>query len=546
MDVLVIDLTHGGVKIAAELKKMNNFKNIFAYDIYGTITKEDKSLLYSYDINVLNNEEDIISYMNKIKSKDLLVINSVHCPFNIASFLKEYKVKQCKNELFIDNSFFNNKTTDKLSIKEITHHEAVKLILNTWKDYLKEQKIPVVEVTGVKGKTSVVAMLKEILTIKNPLILSSLGSCLYKNNKSNNKSFILKKNISITPASVLEAVNLAKKIDNPDCVKVEDMLPNENLSKEYFLKKGIGFGISYKSCIFENSLGVTGLGDVAVLTNIVENYPIAKNSSNASNAKKQVFNCDIVVIEKETLDKYYSDYKKMSNINTFSFNDKSADIIVKNVNYNLNKSKIDVEYKNIRTISGNYGISKDYGISEGSEISESLTIETFAPGKHHVMNVVCVLATSLSLGIDKNLIVSGLKNFKGICGRTSLKFEKKSIVIEEINPGINTKAIESSIEMIDNLKDYVVILGGKYGVTCEEIDEDRVASLLDNYLNKNNNLDIQFNLVLTDDLGYEIEKKMDNSVEYLKDPIEAKKIAIDNNKNVLFIYRSNYSQINKR
>lgn len=525
MDVLVIDLTHGGVKIAVELKKMNKFENISAYDIYGTITKEDKSLLSSYDVTVLNNEEDIINYINKTKSKDLLVINPIHSPFNINNFSKNHF-----DELNNDKYSIND-----LDITEITHHESVKLILNNWKKYLKEQKIPVLEITGVKGKTSVVAMLKEILINKNPLILSSLGACLYKDNNS----LILKKNISITPASVLETVNLAKKVDNPECIKIEDLNSKKDSSTE-----DLGFDISYKSCIFENSLGTTGLGDVGLLTNIVENYSIAKDNSNAANAKKQVFNCDIVVIEKETLDEYYNVYKDKSNINTFSFDDKSSDIVVTNVDYNLNITKINVDYKNIKIVS-NEVVGKD------KNVSGSITIETFAPGKHHVINVVCALATSLSLGIDEDTIISGFKNFKGIKGRTSLKFEENSlkensIIIEEINPGINTKAIESSIEMINNLEDYVVILGGKYGVTCEEIDEAKVASLLDSLIDKNKELIRKFNLVLTDDLGLEIEKNMNNNVQYLRDPFEAKKIAIDNNKNVLFIYRSNYSQINKR
>ncbi|RBQ24105.1 UDP-N-acetylmuramoyl-tripeptide--D-alanyl-D-alanine ligase [Candidatus Methanobinarius endosymbioticus] len=541
MDTLVVDLTHGGVKIAIELKKMNIFENIYVHDLYETLKKEDKNLLSSYNINILYNTENLMDYINKLETKletklenelgnelknksksdkllnskkisnlDLLIINPVHSPFSIDTYLKS--------------------NFDELSINEITHHKAVKLILDQWKKSLKKKQILIIEVTGVKGKTSVVAMLKEILISENPLTLTSLGVCLY----NNDKFFILKENISITPASILETINLAKKINNSDCVKVENDFSLDDL----------GFEINYGSVIFESSLGVTGLGDVGVLTNIAENYPIAKNSSNASNAKKQVFDCDIVVLEKETLDKYYFDYlnnneynksinSKLTKINTFSFSDDSANVLVNNVSYNLNKTKIDINYKNIQTIYGN-------------DISGSLSFETFAPGKHHMMNVLCALTTSLSLEIDKKLIISGLNNFKGIKGRTSLKFQKNSIIIEEINPGINTKAIESSLEMLNDSDDYIVILGGKYGITCEEIDEDKVASFLDNYLNEINKSNKQFDIILTDDLGYRIKKKMNNAINYIKDPIEAKKKAIDNNRNILFIYRSNYSQVNKR
>ena len=55
---------------------------------------------------------------------------------------------------------------------------------------------------------------------------------------------VLKQNISITPASIIEAWNLAEDYE---------------------------IGI----CIFETSLGGTGLADVGILTNLVEDYPIA-------------------------------------------------------------------------------------------------------------------------------------------------------------------------------------------------------------------------------------------------------------------------------
>ena len=66
---------------------------------------------------------------------------------------------------------------------------------------------------GVKGKTTSVFMLKEIFIDENPLILSSLGALLYKDNNE----IILKKNISITPANIKETVDLAYKIANPIC-----------------------------------------------------------------------------------------------------------------------------------------------------------------------------------------------------------------------------------------------------------------------------------------------------------------------------------------
>ena len=84
-----------------------------------------------------------------------------------------------------------------------THHEAIGELLKDWgRDILK------VEVTGVKGKTSFVFMLKEILIDENPLILSSLGSLLYEDEKE----IILKRDISITPANIKPQPRISQEV----------------------------------------------------------------------------------------------------------------------------------------------------------------------------------------------------------------------------------------------------------------------------------------------------------------------------------------------
>ena len=106
--------------------------------------------------------------------------------------------------------------------------------------------------------------------------------------------------------------------------------------------------------------------------------------------------------------------------------------------------------------------------------------------------------------------------------------------------------------MIKDIDDYYIILGGKYGVTCEEIDEEKLSKFLQEYLITNP----KTNLILTDELGKSLENKIsllnDENKEngfkitFIEDYHEAQNLAIDNNKNILFIYRSNYSQVSKR
>ena len=178
MNNLVVDLTHGGVKIAVSLKKKG--ENVLAYDIYNTLKDEERRMLEAYGVELLDDLGDLENFNGRMK-----VIYPVHLP------LTHEEISE--NNPDLDYTF-------------ITHHEAIREILGEW-----GCDIPVVEITGVKGKTSCAFMLKEILFDKNPLILSSLGALLYENGRE----IVLKKNISITPANIKQTIDLAYKIAIP-------------------------------------------------------------------------------------------------------------------------------------------------------------------------------------------------------------------------------------------------------------------------------------------------------------------------------------------
>lgn len=473
MNNLVIDLTHGGVEIAVSLAKKG--ESTLAYDIYNTLKPIERKILEMNDVGILNDLSDLKDYCGAMK-----VIYPIHLPLT-------------KDEIVKNNP--------KLKYIFLTHHEAVREILKGW-----GEDIPKIEVTGVKGKTSSVFMLKEILSDKNPLILSSLGAILYENGKE----IILKKDISITPANIKQTVDLAYKVSNPVCEIAEGHLESENLKK-------------YSSAIFESSLGVSGIGDVGLLTNISEDYPIAKNRSSASKAKRQVFRCDTVVINKESYDAYYKDIRHPK-INTFSIKNSSANLYTENVSYSLDRTEISIKYRDVKTVTGK--------VKNGA-----VTVKTFAPGRHHVSNVLGVVLTAICLEIDDNEIIEGLARYNGITGRTNRRSNEDLVIIEEINPGINTDAIKQSIDMITNLNDYCIAVGGDYGITCEEIDEDNVS----NYLNTLNR-----KILLTGDVGASIADKVTCEYELIKNPQDIYDIASKEHKNLLFIYRSDYRKVSKR
>ena len=472
MNNLVVDMTHGGVKIAVSLAK--KAKSVLAYDLYNTLNDVDRQMLEIYDVGLIE-LKDLTNFKG-----DMNVIYPVHMPLSFEE-IESYNPD--------------------LNFTFQTHHEAVRDLLSDWgEDILK------VEVTGVKGKTSAVFMLKEILIDYDPLILSSLGALLFEKDKK----YILKRDISITPANIKETVDLAYKIANPVCKISDGIVESENLKK-------------YNSAIFESSLGVSGVGDVGLLLNIAEDYPIAGKSSSASKAKRQVFRCKCVSIEKESLDKYYSDVEH-DNVNTFSLDDESANLYLKNVKYGLDSTYLEIKYSNVKTINSN-------------TLNGEMSIDTFAPARHHASNILGVVLTALCLEIDEATICENIKNYNGIPGRTNKRKIKNSTVIEEINPGLNTEAVRQSIEMVRNLDGYLICVGGDYGITCEEIDEEKLAQFL-NELNEE--------IILTGDLGRSISKKITAKFRYVENPEDVYNLAIKNNKNLLFIYRSDYRKLEFR
>lgn len=463
MKVLVVDMTHGGIRIASEFSKILG-SEVFVWDIYQTLKDQDKTFLKDKGIKrvdeqflkdkgiKLGDEQLKDEITADVENSGLVVVAPIHCNL-------QYQV-------------------------HLTHHEAVGFLM---KDRIQ---IPIVEVTGVKGKTSVVHLLKEIFIDMNPFILSSTGVEVVENGETH----LLKKDISITPSSIMEAWELAR---------------------DY---KDIGVAI------FETSLGGTGLADVGILTNISEDYSIAGGMRRASQAKVQIFKNKMVACDHHSFKKYYSNFKEKTN--TFSINGK-GNLKASNIIFGLQETVFRVEVNDLKTVSGEI-------------LDTSFEVSTFAPAPHHIKNVLSAICASLTLNMPLNTIKKGLINFNGLRGRTSIKMDGEVRIIEEINPGINVTSIEKSLRILGDLDDCAVIFGGKYGVTCEEIDEDRAADVL-------NDLNSEVKLILVDELGDGVRKMIKRDFQYKRKVEDALEGAAQwGCRNILLIYRSNYSQLTRR
>jgi len=120
----------------------------------------------------------------------------------------------------------------------ITHHEAVRQLLGNNRPH------PMIEITGSRGKTTTAHALAHILS-GNGVLHTSAGTFVYPE-----KTLLWKR--SITPASVIPSAGAAFRM--------------------------AGWLVT------EVSLGVTGAGDLAILTS-AEDYPIAAGKKHARAAK---------------------------------------------------------------------------------------------------------------------------------------------------------------------------------------------------------------------------------------------------------------------
>ncbi|WP_243466565.1 coenzyme F430 synthase [Methanosarcina mazei] len=222
----VLDLTHGGIPIAKKLAALGN--DVSGVDVYGTV---DPALLgeleEKYGIRCSKAPLPVSEF-------DLLVA-PVHLD-SAYSMLEEARAA--------------GKTI-------LSHHEIVGKILkkNPWLSGTK-----IVEVTGVKAKTSTASLLADMLSRRFKVVLhTSRGLEVWDNGFHSS----IYRGLSITPGSILTAV-------------------------EKSLEAGVEPDLKPEFFIFEISIGGTGTADFGILTTLSPDYGIANNTALASDAKLQL------------------------------------------------------------------------------------------------------------------------------------------------------------------------------------------------------------------------------------------------------------------
>ncbi|MGZ4882822.1 MAG: coenzyme F430 synthase [Halobacteriota archaeon] len=312
-------------------------------------------------------------------------------------------------------------------IPVLTHHQAVGHLARQSKIL---QDALVFEVTGVKGKTTTASLLGVAFSDRKLLTLTSRGLEIRENGK-----YVAKKQLSITPANILTALDLVREFDfDPEV------------------------------CIFEVSLGGTGLADVNILTTLSPEYRIAQETKTSTFAKLQMLSnakassCLVMSTATESL------AEPGRCLNTFG--DEGATVRYENVE----PEEVTIAYSDLaridgRCVSGEVRFTPT-GCYDLASYEDAL---------------LCFVTAALSSTLDPEVIAHKLAHFKGVMGRMSAAVIKKRLLVDNSNSGLEVTSIKRAIRYGLTLKKSghkaVLIIGVEAKNVCDGIAPEALAPL---------------------------------------------------------------------
>ncbi len=392
--------------------------------------------------------------MNIKESSRILVLDPIHGAEVIAEVLKElgkeaeifnpyqtFKKSLTKNAAHASQqTFFNDLDCDlviapvhlnpnfeivkqalKNNIPFMSHHEAVKeiaAIKNLFAD------INVIEVTGTVGKTAVCELICQLL--KNKKVLSHTSSSTRFKSAGEEIRF---PRLSGTPASVLKVMNIASE---------------KNLKPDI--------------AVFEISLGLTGIGDVGVITSLKEDYRIAGGTKEASAVKKAS------IKNYEDRDKSIVIHPGLSDVNvggnTYGDEDK---------NLWLYGGGNKVTFNRLRTINGDF-ISGEMAFRP---------FNSYIGTEYYRKSLEAAFCTVLSLGIPPAEV--NTEDISAVKGRMKVEKIKGRFLIDNSNSGTKLKFLDEITEDARRISEkMILIVGEESQYVCECVSVEELKRVVEN------------------------------------------------------------------
>jgi len=362
---------------------------------------------------------EVIAEELKGIGKDVQVFNPYRASSSDKTVLKNLNYDLVIAPVHLNPNFEIVKQAMGNAIPFMSHHEAVKEIAAINNIF---NGIKVVEVTGTVKKTSVCELICQLVNTKK--VLSHTSSITRFQSAGKEVRF---PRLGGTPANVLKVMEIARA---------------SNLEPDI--------------AVFEVSLGLTGIGDVAVITSLEEDYRVAGGTKAASAVKKaSLRNYDgkgsSVVVHPGL-----SDLLNMSG-NTYGDSGR-----------NLRIEENKVIFDGLRIINGEF-ISGEISFTP---------IDSYIAGDYYRNCLEAAFCTVLSLGIPAEELNTA--DISPVNGRLKLKRQKGRFLIDNSNSGTKLKFLDAITEMARRISEKVLlIVGVESQYVCEGVDAEELKELVE-------------------------------------------------------------------
>lgn len=380
--------------------------------------------------------------MNINEASSILVLDPIHGAEVIAEELKELgkevEIFNPYRESSLDQTFFKGLKYDlvlapvhlnpnfeivKQALKDnipfMSHHEVVKQIA-TINDLFAD--ITVVEVTGTVKKTSVCELICQLVSDKK--VLSHTSSITRFKSVEGEVRF---PKLGGTPANVLKVMEIARE---------------KNLKPDI--------------AVFEVSLGLTGIGDVAVITSLEEDYMVAGGTKAASAVKKAS------IRNYEGKDKCVIVHPRSSdiNVNGNTYGDRSSNLRIEDNKVVCNR---------VRTVNDDF--------ISGEIVCKPL--DSYIGGDYYRNCLEAAFCAVLSLGIP--LAEVNTVDISPVQGRLKREEINGRVLIDNSNSGTKLKFIGEITEMARRISEkMILILGVESQYVCEGMDLAELKDVVEN------------------------------------------------------------------
>ncbi|MBE6528723.1 MAG: coenzyme F430 synthase [Thermoplasmata archaeon] len=273
-----------------------------------------------------------------------------------------------------------------------------------------------IEVTGVKGKTSTCYVISHILANsgRKVYLRSSRGS-------------------------------------GPYTEKGHDIQELKSIAPPYLLDLPEG---DFDVMVCEVSLGGSGKADIACITNLLEDYGIARKTRHASEAKRDIITDKMNVVLSSEKD-IWSDY-------------------CRNVTYVTDRVTVASEPE----IGSPLRLTIDYRGKHDIAFDGSFL------GLQYIEAIDMALTVCDIMDIPADSVVKALQSFKGVPGRGEVHMKDGITYIIERNPGISHMSVRRTLETLKTmggLKDALVVIDPVSKKVCDKLDRSQIEDVVSEY-----------------------------------------------------------------